>query len=169
MERCARKVLFLRTGNAARSILAEAILNDLSGASFSAFSAGSQPKGKVHPYAVELLIERGHYQSMWRSKSWKECARQDAPRMDFIITVCDNTAGESCPVWPSRPITAHWEMPDSVAEAGSESLCRQAFARAHDQLLSLIQVFAALSTEQIASDRLMLKVDHMGREKPLTG
>ena len=123
MERRARKVLFLCAGNSARSMLADAILNDLSGASFFAFSAGSQPKGEVHPYAV----------------------------------------------WPGRPITAHWGIPDPAAEARSQLLCRPAFARAYDQLLSLIQVFAALSAEQVASDPLMLKVDHMGREKILSG
>ena len=141
----------------------------MSGASFSAFSAGSQPKGEVHPYAVELLIERGHYQSMWRSKSWKAFARQHTPGVEFMIIVSDNTVGESCPIWSDRPITAHWGIPDPAGEARSELLCRPGFARACDQLLSLIQAFAALSTEQIPSDPLILKLDHIGRKATLTG
>ena len=169
MEPCVRNVLFLCTGNSARSILAETILNDLSGTSFCAFSAGSQPKGEVHPYTVDLLLERGHHQRMWRSKSWNEFAQPDASRMNFVITVCDDAAGEACPVWPGRPVSAHWGIPDPAAETGSDLRCRQAFAQAYDQLLSLIKIFAALSAEQVASEQLMFEMDHMVRKSILSG
>ena len=169
MEPCVRNVLFLCTGNSARSILAETILNDLLGTSFCAFSAGSQPTGEVHPYTVDLLLERGHHQRIWRSKSWNEFAQPDASRMDFVITVCDDAAGEACPVWPGRPVSAHWGIPDPAAETGSDLRCRQAFAQAYDQLLSLIKIFAGLSAEQVASEQLMFEMDHMVRKSILSG
>ena len=161
-------VLFLCTGNSARSILAEAILQDWPRRSFSAFSAGSQPKGEVHPYAIDMLVERGHRRRDWQSKSWDEFALPESPAMDFIITVCDNAAGETCPVWPGRPITAHWGIPDPATATRSESIKRRAFSNAYDQLVERICAFTALSIEAGGFGRLSTQVRDIGTtEKPL--
>jgi arsenate reductase len=117
-------VLFLCTGNSARSILAEAILNRVGQGRFKAFSAGSQPKGKVHPYALQLLQGLNHDTSFARSKSWEEFATAGAPEMNFVFTVCDNAANESCPVWPGQPMTAHWGVPDPAAAEGTDAAGR---------------------------------------------
>ena len=127
-------VLFLCTGNSARSILAEAILNHRGAGSFAAFSAGSHPRGGVHPLALELLCEKGLAIADLRSKSWDEFAAPGAPHMDRIITVCDNAEGEACPVWPGRPAVAHWSLPDPAAVQGSDAECRRAFADTYDAL-----------------------------------
>jgi len=127
-------VLFLCTGNSARSILAEMILNHRGGSRFAGFSAGSHPRGEVHPLALELLAAKGLAIAGLRSKSWHEFAASNAPRMDRIITVCDNAAGEACPVWPGRPAVAHWGLPDPAAVQGSEAECRRAFAATYDDL-----------------------------------
>jgi arsenate reductase len=127
-------VLFLCTGNSARSILAEAILNRRGAGRFAGFSAGSRPRGDVHPMALALLREKGHALSDLRSKSWDEFAASGAPRMDRVVTVCDNAAGEACPVWPGHPAKAHWGLPDPAAVQGSEAEQRRAFADSYDAL-----------------------------------
>src|SRR5690625_4195978 len=121
MNRGPYNVLFLCTANSARSILAEAILNKLGSGRFRAFSAGSQPRGEVHPLAIKFLQAQGVDTSFARSKGWDAFAEEGAPQMDFIFTVCDNAAGEICPIWPGKPITAHWGVPDPAAAEGSET------------------------------------------------
>jgi protein-tyrosine-phosphatase len=129
-----RNVLFLCTGNSARSILAEAILNGRGAGRFAGFSAGSQPRGEVHPLALQLLREMGLAIAGLRSKSWHEFAAAGAPHMDRIITVCDSAAGEACPVWPGRPAVAHWSLPDPAVVQGSDAACRRAFADTYQAL-----------------------------------
>ena len=133
-----RNVLFLCTGNSARSILAEAILNHVGAGKFQAYSAGSKPAGKVNPFALELLEEKRIATGGFRSKSWDEFAAPGAPRMDFIFTVCDNAAGEVCPVWPGKPATAHWGVDDPAAATGSDQDKRKAFQRAFSELSARI-------------------------------
>jgi len=131
-------VLFLCTGNSARSILAEAYLNHAGKGRFRAYSAGSRPAGKVNPLALELLASKGIDTTGARSKSWDEFAAPGAPRMDMIVTVCDNAAGEACPVWPGKPVTAHWGVDDPAAVTGSDERKREAFQRAFDELSARI-------------------------------
>jgi|SRR5687767_13227737 len=132
------QVLFLCTGNSARSILAEAYLNHAGKGRFRAYSAGSRPAGKVNPLALELLAQKGIDTAGARSKSWDEFAAADAPRMDMIFTVCDNAAGEACPVWPGKPVTAHWGVDDPAAETGPDEQKRKAFQRAFAELSARI-------------------------------
>jgi len=137
-------VLFLCTGNTARSILAEAILRRDGAGRFLAFSAGSSPKGVVNPLALSALKRHGYPTDGLRSKSWSEFAGPDAPRMDIVITVCDNAAGESCPLWPGRPVTAHWGIPDPAAVEGAISDKERAFAEAFDAMRQRISALLAL-------------------------
>lgn len=137
-------VLVLCTGNSARSILAEAILNREGKGRFRAFSAGSFPKGEPHPFGLELLRSLGHDTGFARSKSWDEFAAPDAPRMDFIFTVCDDAAGEVCPVWPGHPMTAHWGIPDPAAAGGTDAERHLAFAEAYRMLDTRISLFLSL-------------------------
>jgi arsenate reductase (thioredoxin) len=148
-------VLFLCTGNSARSIMAEAILNRIGAGKFHAFSAGSQPKGNVHPEAKRLLQSLDYDTSPLRSKSWNEFARPGAPPLDFVFTVCDNAAGETCPYWPGQPMTAHWGIPDPAAAAGSSAQVALAFKDAYRMLSQRIAVFAALPIRSL--DRLSLQ------------
>jgi len=159
-------VLFLCTGNSARSILAEVLLNHWGRGRFQAFSAGSYPKGAVHPMALELLRALKLPTDGLRSKSWNEFARPDAPRMDFVFTVCDQAAGEVCPVWPGNPVTAHWGVPDPAAVTGTEVEQMAAFRVAFHQLSARIRLFLALPVEKL--DRLALKreADRIGRLRP---
>ena len=156
-------VLFLCTGNSARSILAEALLNHWGRARFNGYSAGSYPKGAVHPLTVELLERLRLPTDGLRSKSWDEFARPDAPVMDFVFTVCDQAAGEICPIWPGNPITAHWGVPDPAAVTGTQEECRRAFRDACRQLEARIKLFIALPIDKL--DRLVLKrrADQIGR------
>src|SRR5512142_876656 len=147
-------VLFLCTGNSARSIIAEAILNREGRGKFRAFSAGSQPKGAVNPYTLDLLRKFNYDVSGMRSKSWNEFAAPDAPNLDFVFTVCDNAAGEACPFWPGQPITAHWGIPDPAAATGSEAEIALAFKDAYRMLERRIELFLALPLEKL--DRMVL-------------
>lgn len=139
-----KNVLFLCTGNSARSILAEAILNNEGAGRYRAFSAGSFPKGEVHPAAINLLRDLRYSTDGFRSKRWDEFAGPDAPQLDFIITVCDNAAGEVCPIWPGKPVTAHWGIEDPAAVEGAEQ--RAAFRKAFDALKRRIDQLLALPT-----------------------
>jgi arsenate reductase len=156
-------VLFLCTGNSARSILAEAILNREGMGRFKAFSAGSHPKGEVHPQAIALLKKMNYETSFARSKDWAEFAEPGAPKMDFVFTVCDNAANETCPVWPGQPISAHWGVPDPAAVEGSETKIALAFADAYRMLSQRISIFCSLPLASI--DRLSLKkrLDAIGK------
>jgi len=147
-------VLFLCTGNSARSILAEAILNRDGKGRFRAFSAGSQPKGEVNPYAMTLLRKSGYDTSAMRSKSWSEFAQPGAPKLDFVFTVCDNAAGEACPFWPGQPMTAHWGIPDPAAAEGSDAEIAVAFSDAYRMLERRIHLFLALPIDKL--DRMVL-------------
>lgn len=147
-------VLFLCTGNSARSILAEAVLNAMGRGRFKAYSAGSHPKGQVHPLALDQLRQSNLSVEGYRSKSWSEFEGSDAPRLDFVFTVCDNAAHEVCPVWPGHPATAHWGIPDPAAAEGTEEQQRQAFRKAFLQLQTRIGLFLALPLSSI--DRMSL-------------
>jgi protein-tyrosine-phosphatase len=159
-------VLFLCTGNSARSILAEAILSRRGAGRFRAHSAGSHPKGRVHPLALELLRERGYDTSGLRSKSWDEFARPRAPALDFVFTVCDDAAGEACPIWPGQPVTAHWGVEDPAAFRGPEDEQRRAFRRVHRVLERRIELFASLSLESLDGLGLKARLEEIGKSEP---
>jgi arsenate reductase (thioredoxin) len=148
-------VLFLCTGNSARSIMAEAILNNVGAAKFRAYSAGSHPKGRVHPETLRLLQTLGYDTSVFRSKSWSEFADPGAPRLDFVFTVCDNAAGEACPFWPGQPMTAHWGIPDPAQAKGTEAEIALAFKDAYRMLNQRIGIFTSLPIKSL--DRLTLQ------------
>ena len=156
-------VLFLCTGNSARSIIAEAILNKLGAGRFHAYSAGSQPKGQVNPHALQLLRSLDYDTTGFRSKSWSEFAKPGAPALDFVFTVCDNAAGELCPVWPGQPMTAHWGIPDPAEAKGSPAEIAIAFKDAYRMLNQRIGVFTALPLRSLDQLSLQAKLKEIGR------
>jgi arsenate reductase (thioredoxin) len=161
-------VLFLCTGNSARSIMAEAILNRLGRSKFRAFSAGSQPAGYVHPLALQML-RNGHYDVHGlRSKPWDEFAAPDAPKLDFVFTVCDDAAKEVCPVWPGQPMTAHWGLPDPAKAEGSEAERAAAFADTMRMLTQRIGIFVSLPLDKLSKLALQKQLDAIGKTKAET-
>jgi arsenate reductase len=156
-------VLVLCTGNSARSILGEALFNALGKGKFIAHSAGSHPAGRVNPFALELLQQQGFSTEGLRSKSWDEFAAPGAPEIDFIFTVCDNAAGETCPIWPGKPATAHWGIPDPAAVTDDDAAKRAAFRKAAEQLAKRIQLFMSLPIESLDKLALKEKLAEIGR------
>ena len=156
-------VLFLCTGNSARSIIAEAILERIGAGKFRAFSAGSQPKGSVHPQTLALLQSLGYDTARLRSKSWNEFSQLGAPALDFVFTVCDNAANEACPVWPGQPMTAHWGVPDPAEAKGNAAEIALAFKDAYLMLNQRIQVFAALPIRSLDTLSLQHRLEEIGR------
>jgi protein-tyrosine-phosphatase len=160
-----KNILILCTGNSARSILAEAIFNRDGKDRFRAYSAGSFPAGRVNPFAIELLQREGFDTSEFRSKNWDEFAIPNAPKMDFIFTVCDNAAGEVCPVWPGKPISAHWGIEDPTAVEGSDEDKRKAFFHAFNFLQRRISLFLALPLQKLDNIAIKEKLDEIGRKQ----
>jgi arsenate reductase len=158
-------VLFLCTGNSARSIMAEVLLNRAGQGKFRAFSAGSQPKGQVHPHALDLLRRMNFDVSGLRSKSWSEFAKPEAPKLDFVFTVCDNAAAETCPVWPGQPMTAHWGVPDPAAATGNEAEVRLAFADAFRMLSNRINIFVSLPLRSLDALSLQRQLNAIGNTR----
>jgi arsenate reductase (thioredoxin) len=161
-------ILFLCTGNSARSIIAEAILNKVAAGRFRAYSAGSQPKGRVNPHTIQLLQGLGYDTLSFRSKSWSEFAKPGAPPLDFVFTVCDNAAGEACPVWPGQPMTAHWGIPDPAEATGSPAEIALAFKDAYRMLNQRIGIFVALPLRSLDQLSLQSKLRAIGRMESAT-
>ncbi|MGX9353341.1 arsenate reductase ArsC [Shimia sp. W99] len=162
-------VLFLCRGNSARSIIAEAVLQRESMGRFRGFSAGSHPAGAPHPYTLDLLNGLNHDTGFARSKSWDEFATADAPRMDFVFTVCDAAAAEPCPVWPGQPMSAHWGLPDPVQVQGSEAERRVAFSETYRMLRNRISAFVNLPIEQLDAVALQGRLDKIGQDTIMAG
>ncbi len=158
-------VLFLCTGNSARSIMAEVLMNHWGKDRFHAYSAGSHPRGEVHSLALEQVRQMGLSAAGLRSKPWDEFARQDAPRMDFVFTVCDQAANEVCPVWPGQPMTAHWGMPDPAAVEGTDKERKKAFHRAWLELDARIKIFTSLRVESLDHLKLKHELDAIGKNR----
>ena len=156
-------VLVLCTGNSARSIMAEALINVMGAGRFHAFSAGSHPTGKVNPFAVEQAKILGYPIENLRSKSWDEFARPDAPHMDFIITVCDNAAGEVCLIWPGQPISAHWGFEDPSATEGSDEIKRRAFAKTVEQIMTRVRLLVNLPLQTLDNSAIQRELQAIGR------
>ncbi len=156
-------VLFLCTGNSARSVIAEAILNKAGAGQFRAYSAGSQPKGRVHPETIRLLQGLGYDTSGFRSKSWDEFTAPGAPKFDFVFTVCDNAAAETCPFWPGQPTTAHWGVPDPAAATGTDAEIALAFKEAYRMLNQRIGIFTSLPLGALDQLTLQTKLKEIGR------
>jgi len=161
-------VLFLCTGNSARSVIAEAILNRLGAGKFRAFSAGSQPKGEINPRTIALLKSLNYDTSAMRSKSWSEFAAPGAPPLDFVFTVCDNAAGETCPVWPGQPMTAHWGVPDPAEATGSPAEIALAFKDTYRMLNQRIGIFVSLPMRSLDRLTLQQKLSAIGRSEGTT-
>lgn len=158
-------VLFLCTGNSARSIIAECVLNRYGEGRFKAFSAGSHPTGRVNPYALDLLKNQNYPTSELRSKDWAEFAAVGAPKLDFVFTVCDKAANEVCPIWPGQPMSAHWGLPDPVAVEGSEAVKRAAFADTMRMLVQRISIFTSLPLTSLDKLSLQKRLDEIGKTK----
>jgi arsenate reductase len=156
-------VLFLCTHNSARSVIAECVLNRLGKGRFKAYSAGSQPSGRVHPFALDLLKNLKYETKELRSKSWQEFAEPGAPQLDFVFTVCDDAANETCPVWPGQPMSAHWGLPDPSRAEGSETERRLAFADTHRMLNQRISIFLSLPLASLDKMSLRRRLDEIGR------
>jgi arsenate reductase len=161
-------VLFLCTGNSARSILAECLLNRHGQGRFKAYSAGSKPKGQVHPFALDLLKKLNFITDELRSKDWAEFAYPGAPLLDFVFTLCDEAAAETCPVWPGQPMTAHWGLPDPAAATGDEVTRRLAFAEAFRMLNNRISIFVSLPMKSLDKLSLQKRLDDIGRTTQLS-
>ncbi len=159
-------VLFLCTGNSARSIFAEAILNRLGGGRLRGFSAGSHPAGRVNPLAIELLLSLGYPVAGLRSKDCEEFARRQSPPLDIVITVCDRAAAEPCPVWPGRPVAAHWGIEDPAAAGGDDDARRRAFRRASAELERRVKAFAGLPVDDLDAATLKVRLEALGRAPP---
>ncbi|MGQ5525261.1 arsenate reductase ArsC [Chitinimonas sp. PSY-7] len=155
-------VLVLCTGNSARSIMAEALINTMGNGRFRAYSAGSQPTGKVNPFAIEQIATTKYAAGNLRSKSWDEFAQPDAPQMDFIITVCDNAAGEACPVWLGKPISAHWGFEDPAAVEGSDEVKRGAFNKVFRQIMGRVQLLMDLPLDQLDKTAIKRELQVIG-------
>ena len=166
MDEKVYNVLFLCTGNSARSVMAECILQREGRGRFKAYSAGSHPAGQVNPMAVELLKKLNHSTDGLRSKSWDEFAAADAPKMDFVFTVCDNAAGEVCPVWPGQPMTIHWPFPDPAAFEGSEAEKRALFAEVYGQINNRVSIFVNLPIESLDNLALKERLAEIGSKTP---
>jgi arsenate reductase (thioredoxin) len=158
-------VLFLCTGNSARSQMAEVILNRLGAGKFRAFSAGSQPAGYVHPMALQMLRNAHYDTSNLRSKSWEEFSGPDAPQLDFVFTVCDNAAKEVCPIWPGQPMTAHWGLPDPAKAEGTDAERNLAFADSLRMLSNRIGIFVSLPIDKLSKLSLQKKLDEIGQTR----
>jgi protein-tyrosine-phosphatase len=167
-SRAPLNVLFLCTGNSARSIMAEAILNRLGRGKFKAFSAGSQPAGYVHPLALQMLKNAHFDVTGFRSKPWDEFAATDAPKLDFVFTVCDNAAKEVCPIWPGQPMTAHWGLPDPAKAEGSDAEKATAFADTMRMLNQRIGIFVSLPLDKLSKLTLQKQLDEIGKTKAET-
>lgn len=159
-------VLFLCTGNSARSIMAECLMERIGGARFRGFSAGSLPAGAVNPHALEILERRNHRIDHLRSKDWAEFATPGAPALDFVFTLCDRAAGEVCPVWPGQPISAHWGFSDPAAVEGKEAVVRAAFAETYREIAARLEIFAGLPFESLDRTALKRKLDEIGASRP---
>ncbi len=157
-------ILVLCTGNSARSIMAEALFNTMGAGRFRAFSAGSHPTGRVNPFAIELVQELGYPVENLRSKSWDEFASPGAPQMDFVVTVCDNAAGEACPLWPGQPVTAHWGFPDPAAVVGTVEQKRVVFALTLRQIRTRVQLFLSLPLETLDRMAIETKMRAIGKQ-----
>jgi protein-tyrosine-phosphatase len=164
-------VLFLCTGNSARSIMAEVLLNAMGKGRFKAWSAGSHPKGHVHPYALDLIEKNRLSTAGLRSKDWGEFSKPGMPQMDFVFTVCDNAASEVCPIWPGQPMTAHWGIPDPADGKGPEAAQRRGFFTAYSQLAQRLSIFVSLPLTSLDRFALQKKLDEIGRigeKQPVT-
>lgn len=164
-QKISYNVLVLCTGNSARSILGEVLFNAFGRGRFRAYSAGSKPAGKVNPFALELLLKAGYSVEGLRSKNWDEFAAPGAPEIDFIFTVCDNAAGEPCPLWPGKPATAHWGIPDPAHVEGSDEIKREAFKKAFEQLARRIQLFMSLPIDKLDKMTLTQQLADIGKIK----